>query len=98
MVEPNEPGRPAGYKDLSVIVEALIGASPNPALLRELYYLSLEPGFLPVIRAVAALPEAARSALESFVRNAPDASAIVARFESDPCLRLGYSPPPPPGE
>jgi hypothetical protein len=98
MIEPNEPGKPAPYKNLSAVVEALIGASPNPALLRELYYLSLEPGFLPVIRAVAALPEAARSALESFVRNAPDASAIVAQFESDPCLRLGYSTQSPPGE
>lgn len=98
MIASNEPGKPADYKDLSAVVEALIEASPNPALFRELYYLSLEPGFLPVIRAVAALPEAARSALDSFVRNAPDASAIVAQFESDPWLRLGYSTTPPPGE
>jgi hypothetical protein len=77
-------------KDLSAVIEALIMLSPNPTMFRELHYWSREPGLLSVIRAVVVLSEATRDALEAFVQKAPDALDVVARLESDSCLRLEY--------
>jgi hypothetical protein len=91
MTGPNEPGALQREKDLSAVIEALIMLSPNPALFREICYWSREPGLLPLLRAVAGLSEATRDALEAFVRNAPESSAIVAQLETGESLRLAYS-------
>jgi hypothetical protein len=61
------------------------------ARLRELYYWSSEPGFLDIIRTLAAMPESGRAAVEAFVSMAHDASSIIASI--DPAGRLTMTSP-----
>jgi len=61
------------------------------ARLRELYYWSSEPGFLEIIRTLAAMPESGRAAVEAFVSMAHDASTIIANL--DPAGRLTMTSP-----
>jgi hypothetical protein len=61
------------------------------ARLRELYYWSSEPGFLEVVRTLAAMPESARAAVEAFVSMAHDPSSIIATL--DPAGRLTLTSP-----
>lgn len=61
------------------------------ARLRELYYWSSEPGFLEIIRTLAAMPETGRAAVEAFVSMAHDASSIIASL--DPQGRLTMTSP-----
>jgi hypothetical protein len=61
------------------------------ARLRELYYWSCEPGFLEVVRTLAAMPENARAGLEAFVSMAHDPSTITATL--DPAGRLTLASP-----
>jgi hypothetical protein len=61
------------------------------ARLRELYYWSSEPGFLEMIRTLAAMPETGRAAVEAFVSMAHDPSTIIASL--DPQGRLTMMSP-----
>jgi hypothetical protein len=61
------------------------------ARLRELYYWSCEPGFLEIVRTLAAMPESSRAAVEAFASMAHDASSITATW--DPAGRLTLSSP-----
>jgi hypothetical protein len=61
------------------------------ARLRELYYWSCEPGFLEIIRTLAAMPESSRASVEAFASMAHDASSITATW--DPAGRLTLSSP-----
>jgi hypothetical protein len=58
------------------------------ARLMELYYWTQEPGLLAIIRAVAAMPESGREALESFFRLGGDPQSVVATWETDGRLSL----------
>jgi hypothetical protein len=63
------------------IVAELRAEQCNPARIRELYYWSREPGFLEIVRTFAAMPEAARAAIEAFVSIAHDPSSITATWD-----------------
>ena len=65
-----------------------IVAKSDPGRLMELYYWSQEPGLLNIIRAISALPEAGRQALESFFALAEDPQSVVATWESTGRLSL----------
>ena len=65
-----------------------IATKCDPARLLELYYWCREPGLLEITRAVAAMPDAAREALESFFALGGDAQSIVASWETDGRLSL----------
>ena len=70
----------------------LLGLDPcELALLRELYYWSSEPGFLEIIRTLAAMPESGRAAVEAFVSMAHDPASILASL--DPAGRLTMTSP-----
>jgi hypothetical protein len=49
----------------------------------ELCYWSREPGFTQLIRAIAAMPEPTRAALETFITLARDTKSVSANL--DPC-------------
>lgn len=65
-----------------------IVARSDPARVVELYYWSQEPGLLEIIRAISAMPEAGREALESFFALVGDAQSVVATWESTGRLSL----------
>ena len=65
--------------------------SRDLARLRELYYWSFEPGFLEMIRTLAAMPESGRAAVEAFVAMVQDPSSIIANL--DPTGRLTMTSP-----
>ena len=65
-----------------------IVAKSDPARLMELYYWSEEPGLLEIIRAVAAMPETGREALESFFALGGDPQSVVATWEATGRLSL----------
>jgi hypothetical protein len=69
-------------------VVSQIVAKCDPARLMELYYWSQEPGLLEITRAVAAMPEAGREALESFFALGGDPQSIVATWEESGRLSL----------
>jgi len=68
-----------------------IAAKCDRARLMELYYWCREPGLLEITRAVAAMPDATRQALESFLALGGDPQSIVATWETDGRLSLGSS-------
>jgi hypothetical protein len=61
-------------------VVSRILARTGLARFMELYYWSQEPGLLEIIRAVSAMPESAREALESFVAMGGDPGSVVASW------------------
>ena len=71
------------------IIAELCADQCDPARIRELYYWSMEPGFLEIIRTFAALPEASRAAVESFVSIAQDPSSITATWDVAGRFTLG---------
>ena len=77
-----------GKKD---ILPPLDWQSCDLARLRELYYWSSEPGFLEIIRTLAAMPESGRAAVEAFVSMAHDPASILASL--DPAGRLTMTSP-----
>ena len=59
-----------GKRTLAVmgeVVNHIIDRCDHPRLM-ELYYWTQEPGLLEIIRAIAAMPDSGREALESFFR------------------------------
>ena len=65
-----------------------IVARCDPARVMELYYWSEEPGLLEIFRAIAAMPEATREALESFIAISGDPDTVVASWGSTGRLSL----------
>jgi len=65
-----------------------IVARCDPARVMELYYWSEEPGLLEIIRAIAAMPEATREALESFISISGDPDSVVASWGATGRLSL----------
>ena len=63
------------------VIAELRAEQCDPARIRELYYWSREPGFLEIVRTFAAMPEAARAAIEAFVSIAHDPSSITATWD-----------------
>jgi hypothetical protein len=69
-------------------VVSRIVAKCDPARLMEIYYWSREPGLLEIIRAIAAMPEPGRQALESFFALGGDPETVVATWEESGRLTL----------
>jgi hypothetical protein len=67
-------------EELVDLIES-IADEGDPARLLEVYYWSREPGFLEIVRTFAAMPEAARAAIEAFVSIAHDPSSITATWD-----------------
>jgi hypothetical protein len=59
--------RKTDHPNIGTLVELLVSECRNPARLLELYYWSLEPGLLPIIRRCAALPDRTRVQLVDFL-------------------------------
>jgi hypothetical protein len=73
------------------ILESILEDCPDGSWLLEYYYWTREPGMLEIIRAIAALPEEARSALEAFFAMSHESGAVAARW--DPAGRLTLASP-----
>jgi hypothetical protein len=82
---PRQSTSQPGSKD---IFETLVAGGCEPALIVEMYYWTREPGMLELIRAIAALPEEARSALEAFFAMSHEPAAIAARWDAGGRLTL----------
>jgi len=63
-------------------------AKCDPGRVMELYYWSKEPGLLDIMRAIGAMPEASREALESFFALVGDPQSVAATWESSGRLAL----------
>jgi hypothetical protein len=73
------------------ILESILADCPDCSWLLEYRYWTREPGMLDIIRAIAALPEEARSALEAFFAMSHESGAIAARW--DPAGHLTLASP-----
>ena len=60
----------------------------DSARLLELFYFSREPDVLEIMRAIAALPEEARAALDAFLAVSHDPAAITAKWDGAGRLTL----------
>ena len=65
-----------------------IVAKCDPGRVMELYYWSREPGLLDIMRAIGAMPEASREALESFFALVGDPQSVAATWETSGRLSL----------
>jgi hypothetical protein len=81
-------GRAARPQPKMQDVMSQIVAKCDPARLMELYYWCQEPGLLEITRAIAAMPESAREALESFFALGGDPQSVSASWEMDGRLLL----------
>lgn len=70
------------------VIRTLIAGRANPAELFELHYLTREPGILFLLRAIAAMPEDTRAAIEAFVALARDPKAVAAQLDPRGILTL----------
>jgi hypothetical protein len=68
------------------LIASLVSACDS-ALLLELYYWSIEPDFLPIIRGIASLPPETRKRLRSFL-DAADPKSIFTEIDTDGSIRL----------
>jgi len=86
-VKERRRNRTRGQPGVPDVVNQII-AKCDPARLMELYYWSQEPGLLEITRAIAAMPEAGRDALESFFALGGDPQSVVATWEESGRLTL----------
>jgi hypothetical protein len=70
------------------ILESILADSPDSSWLLEFLYWTREPGMLDIVRAIATLPEEARSALEAFFTMSHDPGAVAARWDGAGRLTL----------
>jgi hypothetical protein len=70
------------------LVRALVAGCGSPAQALELYYWSKEPGLIDVIRAIVAMPEESRAALETFMAISRDTKSVVATLDRYGVLSL----------
>jgi hypothetical protein len=83
--------RPLGHdrqprRCLKEILASLVGDEPNR--LMEMYYWSREPGLLEIMRAIAIMPESARTSLEVFLAMSHEPTAIAAHWDGSGRLTL----------
>jgi hypothetical protein len=71
---------------LKEMLAGLVGDEPNR--LMETYYWSQEPGLLEIMRAIAIMPEDARTALEVFLAMSHEPAAIAAHWDGSGRLTL----------
>lgn len=74
--------------NLDLLLERVVRQLNSPARVIELCYLSRERNLLDIMRAVVAMPERAREALEAFLSMASDPEKIVATLEGSGRLTL----------
>ena len=70
------------------LIQTLAHGCDTPAKVLELYYWSREPGLLEVIRAIAAMREDARAAIEAFMALAGDVRSVSAALDARGVLTL----------
>jgi hypothetical protein len=70
------------------ILETLVASGCEPTQIVEIYYWTREPGMLDLIRAIAALPEEARSALEAFFAMSHEPASVAAKWDAGGRLTL----------
>jgi hypothetical protein len=70
------------------ILECILADCPDSSSLLEMYYWTREPGMLDLIRAIAAMPEETRSALEAFFTMSHEPAAIAAKWDTAGRLTL----------
>jgi len=73
---------------LETLVEQLVRQLDSPARVLELCYWSRERHVLDIIRAIVALPERTREALEAFLAMAGDPETVAATLDSSGRLSL----------
>jgi hypothetical protein len=78
----------AGKSGAAHVIRTLIAGRVNPAELFELHYLTREPSVLYLLRAIAAMPDDTRAAIEAFVALARDPKAISAQLDPRGILTL----------
>jgi len=76
---------------LEEVLDCVVRQLDSPARVIELCYWSRERNLLDIIRAVVAMPETAREALEAFLSMAGEPAQIVASL--DPTGRLTLASP-----
>jgi hypothetical protein len=79
--------RGSGTLPIDKLIGLLVAQCGEPARLLELYYWSMEPDLLPLVRNLLAMPGEARTQLGEFLRNAEPA-AVHATLEATGRLRL----------
>jgi len=70
------------------IIRSMLAECGDSARLLELFYFSREPDVLEIMRAIAALPEEARAALDAFLAVSHDPVAITAKWDGAGRLTL----------
>jgi hypothetical protein len=70
------------------ILESILADCTDSSYLIELYYWTREPGMLDLIRAIAALPEETRSALEAFFAMSHESGSVAAKWDAAGRLTL----------
>ena len=70
------------------LLRSVLAECGDSSRLLELYYFSREPDVLEIMRAVAALPEDARAALEAFLTVSHEPGAITAKWDGAGRLTL----------
>jgi hypothetical protein len=68
------------------LLRTLAACDGSPADMLELYYWSKEPGFLQLVRAIAAMPERTRATLETFIALARDTKSVTADLDANGVL------------
>lgn len=80
--------RPKRESAHDLLIRVLAAGCRKPADALEIYYWSKEPGLLEIIRAIATMPEEARSKIEAFAALAHDQATVTARLDSRGVLTL----------
>jgi len=70
------------------LLRSILAECGDSSRLLELYYFSREPDMLEIMRAIAALPEDARTALDAFLAVSHEPAAITAKWDGAGRLTL----------
>lgn len=73
------------------LIRTLVHNCKSPSELLELHYWSKEPGLLEIIRGIAAMPDQARGAIETFIALARESKSVEASLDGGGVLRLSSS-------
>jgi len=74
--------RRSGAWSADEILQALIAHEPDVARLTEICHLTRQPGMLEIVRAIVAMPDGARAALEAFLAASREWGAISADWDA----------------
>ena len=72
----------------SAVAHCILSECEDSTRLLELFYWSREPGLLEIMRAIATMPEDARTALEVFLAMSHEPTAIAAHWDGSGQLTL----------